>query len=467
MLPYKRPPSPPTVALLTNDRTVISEHGEQLDLDALPEGYRVWCDYDTVRELTNEQGYGEALCWNGEEIRWRHRRFEDEWRRRQSDVSVLRLPFGDDVERSVGALASWRDWLASYGASPPGTTGGAAWSLLRATITRPLWTSAGQTPPLLATVGGRQELGPAGQGSFRGELTLYDLPAAYASTLGGLSYGGKWVQTSELPGRLDRGPEWWASSGRPVFVRARVTLPGGRYGPLVRRPRKRLHGLAARLLGSEYPPSGRIQGLWTWQEVAATVAQGGRLEAVLTTWVHLSEDRPFAPWWEAVQVGRAMPGLAGLLAKTTGNALWGRFCMDTKHAGVRTIRGRNGRLRSRPLRASPGLPPAHDLAETVSGRVRARLYSLLAAAGSGLVSAHTDGAWVIEGRDEPLSIDALGDTWREKQRARRLDLLDPQVLRYWPRPSRPDEPWTVFAGVPARSADAAFDEAWELSGLAS
>src|ERR1035437_796752 len=92
-----------------------------------------------------------------------------------------------------------------------------------------------------------------------------------------------------------------------------------------------------------------------------------------------------------------MPGLAGLLAKVTGNALWGRFCMDPRSQGRRSIRSRNGKIGSRELPLRGGLPPAHDLAELVSGRVRAELYRLMVAAGDDLLSAHTDAAWIRGG----------------------------------------------------------------------
>ena len=149
-----------------------------------------------------------------------------------------------------------------------------------------------------------------------------------------------------------------------------------------------------------------------------------------------------------------MPGLAGVLAKVTGNALWGRFCMDSRVQGRKSIRSLNGNLSSREVPLWGGVPPAHDLAEIVSGRVRAELTRLMLRAGDGLLSAHTDGAWV---RGDL----ALAGGWREKQPARRLDLVDPQTLRYWPAPAHPSEPWIVYAGVPARKAPAAFEKRWK------
>lgn len=452
--PYKRHPEPPLVALLTAERTVIDEHGELRQFDRWPDGMRCWCDYDTARQLVSE-GYGEALCWNGEEIVWRHRRFEQGWKRRSSDVSVIKLPFYEQHELTVNALRRWRDWLAGYGASPTSTTGSAAWSLLRARLERNLWTNMGDAPPLRQTLGGRQTLGPAGAGIFTGRIEQLDLPAAYASELGHLAYGGHWFKASSLP-RHD--PEWWAGEGRPVFCRAYLSIPGSLgFGPLPRRSRRRLHGLAAAIVDAEYPLGRRMQGLWTWQELAAAEKHGSRIVRIAETWVHLAGERkPFLGWWQAVEQGRRMGGLAGLLAKTTGNALWGRFAMDARAYGLRTIRSadRRGRLVARSFAFNGGRPAAHDLAETVSGRVRARLYDAMMLAGDDLLSAHTDGIWCYR---SPELLDALPD-WRRKQETFRLELLSPQALRY---ASRRGGDEVVFAGVPARQAEEAFRAAWE------
>lgn len=464
--PYVRHPLPPTVAVLVRDESrgfrIVDERGRRWDPDELEPDVRVWGSYDVVHELV-AAGYGEALCWNNEEVRWRHDRLDVEgWHARSSDVSVLKLPFPENERETLRALAHWRDWLASYGASPSGTTGSAAWSLLRARLERRLWTTqpAAEVPPIPWTLGGRQELGPAGRGSFVGGLEQWDMPAAYAAELGRLSYGGFWSSSANLP-RQRFDPEWWAREGRPVFVRARVRVPGGRYGPLPRRPKVKVGGIAAAFLGADYPVGRRLQGVWAWQELEQAAAAGATIERVLEVWVHFASGRPFERWWSAVEQGRAMPGLAGVLAKTTGNALWGRFCMDSR-GGKRTIRGRRrGRLEQRPVVSHGGIPAAHDLAETVSGRVRARLYRAIVGAGDRLVSAHTDGVWLLGAEGGPAS-----GEWRRKGRARRLDLLDPQVLRYWPARVHPQEPFHVFAGMPAEQAPRVFEELWRDAGFA-
>lgn len=457
--PYKRTPEPPTVALLTAEGDIVDEHGDGWAPAELPATHRAWCSYDVVRQLVAD-GRGEALCWNGEEIRWRHGRLEDEWRSRHTDVSVLKLPFPDDDGRTLTALADWRDWLARHGASPTGTTGAAAMSLLRAKLDEPLFCTMGDAPPLLQTMGGRIETGAAGAGSFTGRLEQWDMPAAYAAEIGAMRYGGRWWKLADLPVQHDL--EWWARDNRPTLAHARVRVGDG-LGPLIRRPRKRttmMRLYLESLTEPRYPRSTTLTGLWTWEEIAAAERHGARVLEVLDGYVHLGGAHVFGPWWQAVQEGRDMRGLAGMLAKMTGNALWGRFCMDVAVQGHRTIRGKTKgrrRLEQRPVKPrGKGPKPAHDLAETVSGHVRARLYDAMVFAGDKLLSAHTDGIWTrqLEGL-EPSG-------WRRKMEARRLDLIDPQTLRYWPR--RRGEAQYVMAGRTASESPAAFARLWKQGG---
>lgn len=456
----------PTVALLVDrgaSAAAVSEDGEVLDLDDWPASTRLWAAYSVVYDLVRA-GVGEAKCWRDEEIQWRHARLEDGWVKRGSDANVIKLPFANlSIEAQLRGFAGWRDWLAACGATPTGTSGSAAMSLLKASLPRKLVTSSGAHPPIRFTVGGRQEVGPAGPGRFEGELVHLDLPAAYARTLAGIRYGGEWFPTDD--------PFAWAED-HPVFVRAVVDVPELPFGPLVKRPARapRSH-LESVLLGSFYPVGRRLQGVWTREELAAAIEHGCRLRRVLKAWVHRSAWFPFARWWEMVEEGRAIGGLTGALAKVTGNALWGRFCLDPSLGGARSIRCLNGggNLASRPLRLGRMPWPAHDLAETVSGRVRARLYDLMMKAGDRLISAHTDGAWILDEKRSDASgrptrhstirvAEAAG--WRVKERARRLDLLGPQTLRYWPQPAHPAEPFHVVSGVPAEHAPAMFEAQW-------
>lgn len=445
-----------TVCLLGLDGRVVSEHGEQVDLQRLPPGYHVWTDLDTARHLVSVQGIGESLCWNGTEIRWRPASTDDDWTPRRTDVSVIRCVFPDRAERTLAGLAGWRDWLEDTGARCTGTSGAAAMSLLRATLTGPLRCSWGaKSLPVRWTTGGRQEIGPRGQQDYVGRLEQLDLPAAYAATLAGLRYGGIWQRVG--PDRVAGWPD-----AVPVFVRATVRVPAGvRYGPVPRRLRARPSPLREQVLratGRLYPRGPcRLRGVWTREELLAAERAGCRVTRV-EGWAHRAGSRlPFAPWWAAIGEGRDRGGLAGLLAKLTGNALWGRFCMETPADGeARSIR----RHRQAPLILVDDRPtrPAHDLAETVSGRVRARLYDAIVAAGDSLVCAHTDGLWV---QNTGLVLPG----WRAKKHARRLQLVDAQTMRLWNEPAKPWDPEVVVAGVPTRLAPKVFEMAWNTLGV--
>jgi hypothetical protein len=89
-----------------------------------------------------------------------------------------------------------------------------------------------------------------------------------------------------------------------------------------------LHPFKALLLqhtGKRYPTGKSMQGIWTYEEILAAERVGCSV-TITEAWKHSSPiDSPFRQWWAAVQDGREMQGMAGLLAKTTGNALWGMF----------------------------------------------------------------------------------------------------------------------------------------------
>lgn len=454
--PYQRRPAVPRVAWLTAEGVPVDEQGERLRWSRWPAGTRLYASWDTVYRLVRE-GLGEALCWNGEEIRWRHAPpaggdGEYGWAGQPTDAHVIRYPFDESRgELILEALRGWRDWLEAFGAAPTGSTGSSAWSLLRARLENDLWTRVGELPPLAFTSGGRIENGERGAGTYRGRLEHHDMPAAYASTLGALRYGGRWLDVT----RWGRAPAWWAASGAPVFVRARVKLPEGMpHGLLLRRPTR--GGYLAGLLEAGYPQQGQITGCWTWQEIELAERWGARV-SVLGIWAHRARpsQQPFLPWWQAIVAGREMGGLAGQLAKMTGNALHGRLAMDPAQRGERAVRSKGRkRLKHRRLPPRPAPPADHALAETVTGRVRARLTEAMLEAGPALVCAHTDGVW-LEGR---YGQEGAREGWRHDRTAGDLELLLPMMLRYRPQGS----PWWryTFAGVPAGQAEPAFERVW-------
>lgn len=483
--PYASPPTAPLVALLLPDQTIVGENGDALNLDDWPPEYRLWCSYETAWTLVRD-GHGEALCWNNEENKWRHEQPEidgDGWKHRPTDASVIKAAFSHlPVETQLEGFAQWRDWLAEHGASAgtsvsARTCGSASMSLLKSQLRRPLVCSypgpkvtPGARPPLRSTVGGRQETGPRGPGSYEGNILHLDMPSAYASTLASLRYGGIWRRYHDV--RIDRIPDDLC-----VFVRARVRIPTGNYGPLVQRhrvPPNIAASYQAQLLGlsSSYPKERKVlQGVWTLQELQAAEDHGTVVLKVIDVWVHSAGSLPFESWWRAVQQGRALRNpLAAELAKMTGNALWGRFCMDFASGGRRTIRSsvKPGQLVGRALPSFGGQLPAHDLAEAVSGRVRARLYDMAETLGERLLSAHTDGVWLDGTGMSPSETKDLATRsgWRIKNFATRIDLLGPQALRYELRGAG-DEWRYTYAGVPQERQAEFFEQRWKEEQLAT
>jgi len=341
------------------------------------------------------------------------------------------------------------------GAAPQGSLGSTSMSLLRSTLREPLWTGvpASACPPIGFTIGGRQELGPQGSpAEYRGQLAHYDLRSAYAVTLGGLEYGGRWylIDGPDLPAvaaKLDAG-------GRMVFVRARVKLRDVAIGPLVRRPRTEPRGMLGYF--PEYPRAGTVQGVWTYPELKAASDCGAVASCkLLDGWFHTHgshDPYPFRPWLEKIEAGRSLRGFAGLLAKTTGNALWGQFCISPAGRKQKLFY-QGGRRVILEMPVSGGRRPAHDLSEYLTGKVRAELYRFMAAAGDRLCSAHTDGGWldVTEGGW------SYPEPWRLKQEAVHLRVIDPQVLAYTD-PVGAER--YVVAGWPQDEAGDRFERDW-------
>jgi hypothetical protein len=453
--PYKVKHGRKQIVFVDPEGQYVDEDGERLRPKTIVEDHsiRCFCTWETARKLTAE-GQGEALLWNGEHIRWRPFKFhdEDEWHRRGYDAYVLRTPMYADNELNMRELVRWRDWLHQYKALPA-TMGGTSMSLLRARVTRPLFCSSQwDTSQLPQSAGGRITIGPQGRGTFIGRLVHWDMPAAYATEIGTMRYGGRWFPE---PNTSTEWLDHLVEKGVPIYCRAKVYVPSSLpYGPLCRRYRQALHPLKAMLMlygDQRYPTGKSLQGIWTWEELA-TAQKWGCSVTVIQAWHHAAKPTsPFAQWWEAVQEGRKMQGLAGSLAKTTGNALWGSFALDPATRGKRSIHSRhNGKFIVR----HPVVPPrpinAIELAEIVAGRTRAKLYDAMMTLGDKLICAHTDGLWSFDDGTD------LGDKWRIKKNADRIQLLSPQHLRYsWHGRSE-----ILYSGVPAERAEDAFNNAW-------
>jgi hypothetical protein len=99
-------------------------------------------------------------------------------------------------------------------------------------------------------------------------------------------------------------------------------------------------------------------------------------------------------------------------------------------------------------------PPAYDLAEYLTGIVRAELWLAMMEAGPHLVSAHTDGLWVDCTDFSPrLSLE-----WRNKATASRIRTIDAQNLAYVLAGS--DDWLYVVAGARSYLAAGRFEDSW-------
>lgn len=457
--PYKLNPVPPRLALLLENGNVLHEDDGECQYFDVPKGTQIWGSYDTVGFLMAQE-QGEALAWNGSPIRWHPRHISTS--NRGQNTNVLRLDFPAQPIRAIEGLGFWRDWLSQYGATTLSSMGSSAFSLLRARLPRPLWCSIGELPPIYCTIGGRQELGVK-PGTYTGEFRHYDLQAAYAKTLGHMRYGGRWREVSP------RYPYQAANSkGMLCFVRARIEVPELSFGPLPRRPKGRPTVWQQVLFPTEYPTHTTIQGVWTTEELDTALEVGCKLKKILNVWVHITEndtDRPFAVWWKAIQDGRKMPGFAGMLAKATGNALWGQFCISEGKRSIQSWRREHGQLVRiwSEVEVVSTRPPAFDLAETITGRVRAKLYGFVTSVGSSFISAHTDGAWIRSDSDNRERHFSDSNEWRTKDVAERIDILTPQSLRY--RTESGSDFLYCMAGIPSPLAVDAFKSAWVANGL--
>ncbi len=449
IVPYTKPqPRPQLAWMLDATRAITEDHDYVVARDF---NGQVWASADLVWDLLRDR-HGEALTWEGHPIKWHLQRGEPWY------VRVLQIPHPDRPEDVASALSAWADWLHSYGAAPQGSLGGSGFSLLKATLPDPLWTSVGELPPIRFVVGGRQVWGVHGSPAiFEGSMTQWDMRAAYASTLGGMRYGGRWKRWSaSYPFYLD------ADNGLMVFIRARVKVPDkARFasvhdvfaGPLLRRPRRERDLFEEAVWPTEYPVNVTIQGVWTWPELIEA-GHAGCDYTILDGWVHEAppDMYPFADWWAAVQQGREMDGFAGTLAKATGNATWGQFSIRSSgHRGIlsRTPRGKRDYKRLHTRNKGNPSQRAPDLAEYLCGVVRSRLFRGMRIAAGRMICAHTDGIWV-------LGDDVIVPGWRRKQAAKLMRFDNPQCLAFTYRGSEE----YVVAGVHANGVRDWFEQRW-------
>jgi hypothetical protein len=428
--PYRRPPPPPPVGIVCPDGRVLTETGRTIQLAS---AIALWPKI--VLYADRADAMGQVIRGAGSVLRFNDVSYR--WETGGTKVHLLgQTPA--DLDDFLAGVVAFRDWLATHQAHP-GNARQSSRSLLRGTIERPIYTDGGEAPPIRDVIGGRQQ--PFRAPGHYSDVELWDIEAAYAETMGTMSYGGRWYRVDSLPDR---------TSAVPAFCHATVRIPAGGIGPL---PRRRIHPNPnphlRRLDVREYPTGMTLSGIWSLDEILAAERAGGTVK-IDSTWIMPGEGAPFAGWWEAIREGRAMPGFAGKLAKMTGNALWGSFAAT----GARTRLGweTGDRVeRPEPIKGRP--PQARALAELVCSRVRVRLLSeVVEPYRESLISVHTDGGILDAGAYD------LPRGWRLKARADLLIYLGPQAFAYM----ADDAVTYTVSGVPEDLAPEIFGNLAEL-----
>lgn len=413
--PYAKPPTIPAVGIVRGDGRVVLDDGsirKLADVEQIRGRLRLFADRDLVRVRFLHRGVGAAVCWNGLPVRWLP----------DPDHEIILLgSYPGDGPDLLDGIVTFRDFLARKGAaiSSPGSS---SWSLLRSTLTRPLLIDGAEDddrPAIGEVIGGRQEafVPPGHYGGF----VHFDLTAAYASALGKLVYAGKWVRWRGMP--ADDSP--W-----PALVRARVRLPRDVIGPLPRRNRApSREALLRRLERREYPAGRVMTGTWTIEELRVAEEAGATVK-VLDVWLCVGPGlrQPFLRWWKAIEQARKLDGYAGIMAKTAGNALWGRFVTFGDRTLVRWLDG-HPIAEPYPIRVPPKEMQGLLLAETITGRVRARLYrEMIAPHAERLISVHTDGGLLSVGEEGERPTMPQG--WRPKEIGTDLTYINPQAFAF-------------------------------------
>lgn len=440
--PYVRPPKPKPVGLLDRGARFRAETGQRFAIDASgSRSFNVYADHRVALDLAH-RGVGALSYFNSTAIKWIS----------PGGVKVTILPVFIEHRQAdaLAGLAILRDFLADRNAGGTSITS-MSYSLLRATIREDLPVQGGQLFNLPQVVGGRQE-SAVPDGAY-GSFIHLDLQAAYAHALGDLNYAGEWVPWPyrELPD----------DPSQPMLVRARVKVPAGlAFAPLPRRSYKRPNAWERRFGDIEYPKGKTVQGIWSADEIRAAITVGCEVR-VIEAQIMAHESYPFRPWLAEVMEARKLPGLAGDLGKMLGNTLVGRFMIDAGDRAEVTFNDDNTvrDLDYLPEHLEPRWMRPIDVAEIVTGKVRARLYTeLMTPFAADLIGVHTDGGLVKPRHLAPVTF--LPSDWREKEAGVNLRWLGPQC---WSFTDAQGARQYKVSGIPPELVARTFAELWRSS----
>jgi hypothetical protein len=379
-------------------------------LDALGESRAVLYTAGNLTQLRHCTG---ATAWEADV--WRGRATAMRLAGTHCTVHSLRGTIEGDT--AATELARCMEWLGACGVAAAGVSS-MAWALWCRTLSEPLTITSHPGVGRAAFFGGRQEVRAKGPGRYKHMMSA-DITAAYATSMAARPYALRLT-------RVDPSTELDPSTAG--LAEATVMVPGDMpFAPLPYR------------LGPEMItfPTGRVRGIWPWVELAAAEGLGCEVK-VSRSWAPMTTADPFGAWWEVGQVGRALSGGAGKLAKAILNATWGMFGMAGDDRSVvrwtDDIGDTSVTVSLKALERMPHLRTAHIAAETAA-RVRTRMLTE-ALYGPGPAPVHIDTDGMIIRKSAPLpspSGDAPGE-WRIKKIMRAVEIRAPQCYRdqCWP-----------------------------------
>lgn len=452
---YLTKPAHTYMAVLINQDKILHEDGKEYRLEDVPKDTRIWSSWDhKVEHIWKDLKIGEVLIYSEDPIRWRKQTNTKDhyWGTFSNgqDVYLLKTQHfpTNDIE-ALQAFMEWRDWIEEYGGKANGTVASTSWSIWRASLDQPFISPRDWPRAVKFPIGGRLVPCREPNSGWVGDFIQWDMQAAYSRKLGTIKFGGpesKWIDVKESSHYREL-----AAKGIPVYVTAKVWVPKMRFGPL---PQRRQKYSPFSYVPIHYFTNKQLYGTWTYQEIEQAEKVGCKI-GIDRIWVHSGGEFNFARWWLAIEDGREnLQGFARYLAKVTGNSLWGQFAFREKKRKIRWF-GEDGKRDHRIIQPRLGSrPQSPELADQLSGQIRAELYEMMMLAEGGLMQANTDGAWV-QNQDGWMP----PDQWRIKNRAKYMEFIDASNYRFWEPDA--DEPTYIMAGVPMDWQKTLFEQTWD------
>ena len=303
------------------------------------------------------------------------------------------------------------DWLRGYGVGPSSLSS-MSWNLWRASLQGEIVLGFDPDIGRSALYGGRQEVT---EPRTYQHMVAADIRAAYPYAMAQTSDYACSLRAVSVQTALD--PAIAGLAEATVHVPRDMT-----YAPLPVR-------IAPSIIQFQW---GTVRGVWPWCELAAAELLGAEV-IVHRSWAPQRSAPLFASWYPMVEEGRALPGAAGILAKSISNSLWGQFGMVGDDRGQIRWADEGGQYPYHvdlPDRKMPHAWTAHIAAETTA-RVRSRIVTeALYHARFSPVHTDTDGIIVRKSAEVPSPAGPEAGQWRIKERMAKVDIRAPQLYRF-------------------------------------